>query len=63
MTLAKGHLSVVYHISNNFYSETTGPISIKLHMQPSGIGGKKVYTFDQGHMAKMASMPIYDKNF
>ena len=48
--------------SNDFSSETTGPIATKVHMQPTGKGGKKVYIFGPGHMTKMASMPIYGKN-
>ena len=46
----------------DFSSETTGPISIKLHMQPPGIGGKKVYIFGPGHMTKMAAMLRYAQN-
>ena len=42
--------------------ETTGPISIKLHMQPPSIGGKKVYIFGPGHMTKMAAMLKYTQN-
>ena len=48
--------------SKDFSSETTGPISIKFHMQPLDRGGKKVYIFRPDHMTKMAAMPIYDKN-
>ena len=48
--------------SKDFSSETTGPISIKFHMQPLDSGGKKVYTFRPGHMTKIAAMPIYVKN-
>ena len=48
--------------SKDFSSETTVPISIKFHMQPLDRGGKKVYIFRPGHMAKMAAMPIYGKN-
>ena len=44
------------------FSESTGPISIKFHTQPSDRGGKKVYIFGPGHMTKMAAMPIYNKN-
>ena len=47
--------------SKDFSSETTGPISIKFHMQPLDRGGKKVYIFRPGHMTKMAAMPIYGK--
>ena len=48
--------------SKDFSSETTGPISIKFHMQPLDRGGKKVYIFRPGHITKMAVMPIYGKN-
>ena len=48
--------------SKDFSSETTGPISIKFHMQRLDRGGKKVYIFCPGHMTKMAAKPIYDKN-
>ena len=48
--------------SKDFSSETTGPISIKFHMQPLDRGGKKIYIFRPGHMTKMAAMPIYGKN-
>ena len=48
--------------SKDFSSETTGPISVKFHMQPLDRGGKKVCIFRQGHMTKMAAMPIYGKN-
>ena len=47
--------------SKDFSSETTGPISIKFHMQPLDRGGKKVCIFRPGHMTKMAAMPIYGK--
>ena len=30
-------------------------------MQPPGKGGKNVYIFGQGHMTKMAAMPVYGK--
>ena len=48
--------------TKDFSSETTGPISIKFHMQPLDRGGKKVCIFRLGHMTKMAAMPIYGKN-
>ena len=56
--------SIVCHpstSSEDFSSKTTGPISIKFHMQPTGNGGKKVYIFGPCHMTKMAVMPIYGK--
>ena len=49
-------------ISNDFSSETTGPIATKFHIQPSGALGKKSYSNDIGHMTNMAAMPIYNKN-
>ena len=48
--------------SKDFSSETTGPISIKLHMRPLDRGRKKVYIFLPGHMTKMAATPIYGNN-
>ena len=51
MTLAKGHST----FSKDFSSETTRPISLKFHMQPSD------YMFGSSHMAIKAAMPIYDK--
>ena len=48
--------------SMEFFSETTGPISIKFHMQPLNRRGKKVYIFRLGHMTKMAATPINGKN-
>ena len=48
--------------SKDFYSKTTGPISIKFHMQPLHREGKKVCIFRPGHMTKMAATPIYNKN-
>ena len=46
----------------DFSSESTGPISIKFHMQPLGKAGKKIYIFCPGHITKMATLPIYGKN-
>ena len=49
-------------ISNDFSSETTGPIATKFHIQPSGPLGKKGCSNGVGHMTNMAAMPIYGKN-
>ena len=46
---------------SNISSETTGPIEAKFHMAPPWDGGMEVYSNGQGHMTKMAAMPIYDK--
>ena len=48
--------------SNNFSSETTGPIEAKFYVEPPWEGGTKVYSKGSGHMTKMATMPIYGKN-
>ena len=48
--------------SKDFSFETTGPISIKFHMQPLDRGENKVCIFRPGHLTKMAAMPIYSKN-
>ena len=50
-------------ISNDFSSETTGPIATKFHIQFSGPLGKKNCSNRLGHMTNMAAMPIYSKNF
>ena len=63
MTLAKGHISAVcQHFQKGFFSETTGPISFKFHMQPPGQGGKKFSIFGPDHITKTTAMPIYGKN-
>ena len=49
-------------ISNDFSSETTGPIATKFHIQPPGPLGKKSCSNGMGHMTNMAAMPIYGKN-
>ena len=49
-------------ISNDFSSETTGPIATKFHIQPPGTLGKKNCSNGLGHMTNMAAMPIHGKN-
>ena len=49
-------------ISNDFSSETTGPIASKFHVQHPGPLGKKSCSNCLGHMTNMAAMPIYGKN-
>ena len=48
-------------ISNIFFSETTGPIELKFHMETPKDGVTKVCSNGPGHMTKMAAMPIYGK--
>ena len=57
--------SIVRHpstISNDFSSETAGPIATTFHIQPPGSLGKKNCSNGLGHMTNMAAMPIYGKN-
>ena len=49
------------HSLNTFFSETTGPIEAKCHMESPLDGGTKVCLNGPGHMAKVAAMPIYGK--
>ena len=49
-------------ISNDFSSETTGPIATKFQIRPPGPLGKKSCSNGLGHMTNMAAMPIYGKN-
>ena len=53
----------VLTFSNDFSSETARPFSIKFHMQHPGNGKWKNCSNGPGLMAKMATMPIYGKNF
>ena len=47
--------------SNIFFYETTWPFIIKLHTEHPLEGGTKVCINGQGHITKMAAMPIYGK--
>ena len=51
-----------FTFSNVFSSETDWPIKAKYQVEPPWEGGTKVYINGQGHMTKMAAMPIYGKN-
>ena len=46
---------------SNIFSETTGPIEAKFHVEPPLDGGTKIYSNGLGHMTKMAAIPIYGK--
>ena len=49
------------HLKKDCFSETTGTISFKFHIQPPGKGVNKVYIFRLGHMTKMALCPYMVK--
>ena len=51
-----------FTFSNIFSSETAWPIKAKFYVEPPLEGGTKVCINGQGHMTKMAAMPIYGKN-
>ena len=55
-------LSVRRPHSLNIFSETTGLIEAKFHMESPWDGGTKVCSNGPGHITKMAAMPIYGKN-
>ena len=46
---------------SNDFSETTGSVKTKFHMEPPWTGGTKVCLPHLGHMTKMAATPIYEK--
>ena len=48
--------------SNVFSSETAWQIKAKFYVEPPWEGGTTVCINGQGHMTKMAAMPIYGKN-
>ena len=48
--------------SKIFFSKTTWPIKVKFYRKHLYEGGTNVITNIQGHMTKMATMPIYGKN-
>ena len=56
-------VSLYSTFSNDFSSETIGPLSMKVHMQLRGEGVKKVYIFGSGHVIIMATFSVYGKNF
>ena len=55
-------MCVLSTFSNISSSETKGPIEAKFHVEPPWDGGTNVYSNGPGHMTKMATMPLYDKN-
>ena len=50
-------------IFKHFSTETAWPIKAKFYVEASWEWGTKVYINGPGHMTKMATMPIYGKNF
>ena len=58
----KNNVSAHELVSNDFSSETIGPIVTKFHMKPPWVGGMKSFSNGPGHMIKMSAMPVYGKS-
>ena len=60
----RSHLSCLSTFSKGIFSETTGPISFKFHVQPPGQGGggEKFSIFGTDHITKTTAIPMYGKN-
>ena len=52
----------IYNVVNIVYSQTIGPIELKVHAKTFYDKLAKIYTKYFGHMIKMAATPIYSKN-
>ena len=57
------HIGVPSTYLNIVFSETTRPMEIKFHMTTPYDWLAKFYTNCYGHMTKMATKPIYGKNY
>ena len=57
------HIGVPSTYSNKVFSETTKPIEIKIHMTTPYDWLAKICTNCYGHMTKIATKPIYGKNY
>ena len=49
----------IQHFQTSFPQKNTRPFEAKFHMEPPWDVGMKIYSNVPGHMAKMASRPIY----
>ena len=56
------HIGVISTHLNIVASETTLPIYLKFHKKTPYDRLAKIYTNCNGHLTKMATMPIYGKN-
>ena len=52
----------MYDHFSNIFTKTAWPIKDKFRVKSPWEVGKKVYINGTGHMTKMATMLIYDKN-
>ena len=53
---------MITQISILFFSETVELFETKIHMKTYERMGRKFYTNELGHMTKMATTPVHDKN-
>ena len=66
MSLPQGSLVYIDSYRENsstVFSETTGPVKAKFHMEPQLVEGMKVCLPHLAHMTKMGATPIYGKIF
>ena len=56
------HIVVPSIYLNIVFSQTIGPIELKLHVKTTYDNSAKIYTKYFGHMTKMAATPLYGKN-
>ena len=52
----------MYENKNMLFSEITGPFLTKFCMKAFRYMKMKICRYDNGHMTKMATMPLYGKN-
>ena len=62
-SLTFDHFTQDSTFSDFFSLETARLIEAKFHMEPPWDGGMKVNTNGSCHITKMATIPIYGKNF
>ena len=60
LALVQGYSDLKF--SNFFSLETACPIESRFHVDPPWDWGTNICSNDQGHMTKMAAMPIYGRS-
>ena len=55
-------LSLLSIFSNDFFSEATGLIEAKLHIEPPWVERIEIYSQGLAHMINIATTPIFGKN-
>ena len=57
-----GLKSIRFQNSNSFFWKIAGPFETKFYIKAHGRKEMKIYSNKFGHMTKMGTMAIYDKN-